>query len=91
VSAVLVPILRCVRHPHSGGVVLRLRFGGCAARSTGCRSLDKIALMPGAHWQPDDARGTCNLCDEAFALTKRRHHCRCDTVLCAPCSATGKP
>jgi hypothetical protein len=27
--------------------------------------------------QPDDARGTCNLCDNPFTFTRRRHHCRC--------------
>jgi hypothetical protein len=32
--------------------------------------------MPGAAWQPDDARGTCNLCDEVFSFSRRRHHCR---------------
>ena len=32
------------------------------------------AVLPA---QPDDARGTCNLCDNPFSFTRRRHHCRC--------------
>ena len=34
---------------------------------SGAKTLKSVALMPGAEWQPDDARGTCNLCDNGFS------------------------
>lgn len=47
----------------------------------------QVALMPGAAWQPDDARGSCNLCDEVFGLMLRKHHCRhCGLLFCGDCA-----
>ena len=54
---------------------------------SGAKTLKSVALMPGAEWQPDDARGTCNLCDNGFSFTRRRHHCRhCGLLFCSDCA-----
>lgn len=46
-----------------------------------------MAFAPDAEWQPDDARGTCNLCDEAWGISRRRHHCRhCGLLYCSMCA-----
>ncbi|KAI9019817.1 hypothetical protein DFJ74DRAFT_138451 [Hyaloraphidium curvatum] len=42
----------------------------------------------GHEWEPDFARSSCNLCDEDWTLSRRRHHCRsCSKLVCASCSS----
>jgi hypothetical protein len=54
---------------------------------TGSSTLREVAFSPDAEWQPDDARGTCNLCDKAWGITRRRHHCRhCGLLFCGDCA-----
>ncbi|KAF8463148.1 FYVE zinc finger-domain-containing protein [Kalaharituber pfeilii] len=39
-------------------------------------------------WQPDHLVRNCPICDSAFTLFFRRHHCRkCGRVVCAQCSS----
>lgn len=43
-------------------------------------------------WKPDSESASCYLCGEAFALWRRRHHCRiCGEVVCWACSTKVRP
>ncbi|KAI9922025.1 hypothetical protein PsorP6_001905 [Peronosclerospora sorghi] len=40
-----------------------------------------------ANWVPDTASICCQICQTAFTLTRRRHHCRlCGHLVCSNCS-----
>jgi ankyrin repeat protein len=39
------------------------------------------------HWNKDKSSTSCQLCDDNFKLTNRRHHCRaCGALVCDTCS-----
>ena len=39
-------------------------------------------------WMPDDKCSKCLLCEAAFTLWRRRHHCRvCGRIFCGDCSS----
>lgn len=43
----------------------------------------------GSLWQRDEDVAACPLCEAAFSVFHRRHHCRkCGRVVCHPCSRT---
>lgn len=45
------------------------------------------ALSLPRSWMPDSAVDACTICNAAFSVTFRRHHCRvCGTVVCGNCS-----
>ncbi|KAH3756763.1 myosin-I binding protein [Pelomyxa schiedti] len=47
---------------------------------------DSHGLTP-QKWVPDTASDVCLLCEAAFTVTRRRHHCRaCGKLFCAQCS-----
>ena len=40
------------------------------------------------YWMPDDKCSKCLLCESAFTLWRRRHHCRvCGRIFCSDCSS----
>lgn len=42
----------------------------------------------GTDWQPNNTAKTCMICDKAWSLTRRRHHCRmCGSLVCGACSS----
>eukprot|EP00742_Colponemidia_sp_Colp-10_P010160 GILJ01011136.1.p1 GENE.GILJ01011136.1~~GILJ01011136.1.p1 ORF type:complete len:1307 (+),score=181.80 GILJ01011136.1:246-4166(+) len=44
------------------------------------------------HWVKDEDVSACQVCDVAFSLTERRHHCRqCGSVVCDKCSPHRAP
>ncbi len=45
------------------------------------------ALLNHGVWTPDNARTTCQICNENFGLFNRKHHCRCcGSLVCGSCS-----
>ena len=49
---------------------------------------NSLLSWPAKHqWQADDSTSKCHLCNLAFGLTIRRHHCRgCGMIFCNKCS-----
>eukprot|EP00943_MAST-04B_sp_MAST-4B-sp1_P008264 g8264.t1 len=59
----------------------------CFEISNNKNSERKLKLIAKTNWHPNNEHNTCELCDDVFTLTFRRHHCRyCGKVVCSNCS-----
>lgn len=48
---------------------------------------ENSAVFLDSQWKDDKQVKQCNLCQQAFSVTKRKHHCRlCGNVFCQTCS-----
>ena len=51
-----------------------------------CMSYPQPILVERPDWMDDKETDTCVICNAAFSLINRRHHCRrCGRVLCGKC------
>ncbi|HKO56957.1 MAG TPA: FYVE zinc finger domain-containing protein [Thermoanaerobaculia bacterium] len=51
-----------------------------------------IDRAPGAQWDPDGGAVNCPLCNAAFGVFTRKHHCRrCGHIFCDACSGNTAP
>ena len=49
------------------------------------------STVPKSRWMPNDASSSCTVCNRAFTLTRRRHHCRgCGRLVCDTCGPKPK-
>ena len=47
----------------------------------------RVQWMAKEKWEQDSASGSCRVCEKAFGIVCRRHHCRkCGQLVCDTCS-----
>lgn len=72
----------------SGRALAFLRSNSASASSTAEETVELAGYQSPPRWVKDTVSDACAICDSAFDMFNRRHHCRgCGLVCCGACAA----